>query len=78
MDDVKLYGRNDKEREGLLKTVKYFSDDIGMEFGLEKCSKATILRGPLQQTSSINLDPGVTINNLEQEEAYKYLGLNEG
>ena len=36
MDDLKLYAKNDKELEGLLSTVKQFSDDIGMEFGLDK------------------------------------------
>lgn len=75
---MKLFARNYIELEGLLKTVKYFSDDIGMEFGLDKCAKATILRGSLQQTSTISLDPGVTIKDLEQEETYKYLGVNKG
>ena len=31
MDGLKLYASNDNELEGLLKTVKAFSDDIGME-----------------------------------------------
>ena len=31
MDDLKLYAKNDKEHEGLLSTVKQFSDDIGMD-----------------------------------------------
>ena len=34
MDDLKLYGKNDKELDGLLCTVKKFSDDTGMEFVL--------------------------------------------
>ena len=45
MDDLKLYACNDFELEGLLKTVKTFSDDIGMEFGLDKCAKETFKRG---------------------------------
>lgn len=77
MDDLKLYARNDNELEGLLQTVKCFSEDIGMKFNLDKCAKATVLRGSLQQTSSISLDPAVTIKDLEQGEAYKYLGVNE-
>ena len=39
MNDLKLYGKNDKELDGLLCTVKKFSDDIGMEFCLDKCVK---------------------------------------
>ena len=41
MDDLKLYAKNDGDLEGLLATVKRFSDDINMEFGLDKCAKAT-------------------------------------
>ena len=39
MNDLKSYGKNDKELDGLLCTVKKFSDDIGMEFCLDKCVK---------------------------------------
>ena len=45
--------KNDYELEGLLKTVKAFSDDIGITFGLDKCAKATFIRGKLRSTSSI-------------------------
>ena len=45
MDDLKLYGKNDKELDGLLCTVKKLSDDNGMEFRLDKCAKATLIRG---------------------------------
>ena len=31
MDDLKLYAKNDKELEGLLSTVKQFSNDIGLD-----------------------------------------------
>ena len=47
MDDLKLYAKDDGELEGLLKIVKGFSDDIGMDFGLSKCPKATFKRGKL-------------------------------
>ena len=53
MGDLKLYGKNDFELEGLLRTVKTFSDDIGMTFGLDKCAKATFIRRKLKSTSSI-------------------------
>ena len=78
MDDLKLYGKDDSQIEGLLRTVKTFSDDIGMEFGLDKCAKATFKKGKLVQTSSIDLDIQTKIQELEPGEAYKYLGVNEG
>ena len=78
MDDLKLYGKNDYEFDGLLKTVKTSSDDIGMTFGLDKCIKATFIRGKLKYTSSIVLDTDTKIKELDQEETYKYLGIEEG
>ena len=47
MDDLKLYSKNEQEQVGELKVVKQFSDDIGMECGLEKCAKASFKKGKL-------------------------------
>ena len=38
MDDLKLYGRNEKGLDSLVQTVRVFCKDIGMEFGTEKCA----------------------------------------
>ena len=35
MDDFKLFAKNDQDLEGLLNTVKEFSNDMEIEFGLE-------------------------------------------
>ena len=78
MDDLKTYAKSDEDQKGLLKIVKGFSDDIRMEFGLEKCAKATFKWGKLAKTKNIELDVGITIQDLEHEGTYKYLGVNEG
>ena len=78
MDDLKLFARNDRDLEGLLAIVKQFSDDICMEFGLDKCAKATFHRGRIRKTSNISLDFETKIRELDPEEAYRYLGVNEG
>ena len=78
MDDLKLYGENNKELDRLLCTVKKFSDDIGMEFGLDKRAKATFIRGRLTSTSDIILNEDTSIRESDQEETYKYLGIDEG
>ena len=62
----------------MLKTVKKFSDDIGMEFGLNKCAKASFKKGKLSYTSGIKLNDGTIIRELEPKEVYKYLAVNEG
>ena len=78
MDDLKLFAKNDQDLEDLLNTVKEFSNDIGIEFGLDKCAKASFFRENLQKKSSINLDIDTTIRDLDPEETYKYLEVNEG
>ena len=78
MDDLKLYAKNDKELEGLFSTVKQLSDDIGMEFGLDKCTKATFRNANLTRTTAVELDIDTTIRELDKDEIYKYLGIDEG
>ena len=50
MDDLKLYGRNDRKTESLVHTVWIFSEDIGMQFGIEKCTTIKLQRGNVKHT----------------------------
>ena len=38
MDDIKLFAKNEKQLPTLIKVVKIYSQNIGMEFGIEKYS----------------------------------------
>ena len=38
MDYLKLYSRSEKGLDSLVQTVRVFSEDIGMESGIEKCA----------------------------------------
>ena len=39
MDDIKVFGKNEKEFKTLIQAEMIYSDDIGMGFGIEKmCS----------------------------------------
>ena len=38
VDDIKLFAKNENELETLIHAVKIYSQDIGMEFGIEKCA----------------------------------------
>jgi hypothetical protein len=78
MDDLKTFARDDNQQTGLLNIVKTFSDDIRMEFDLDKCAKATFKSGRLTQTTNIDLDIDTVIKGIEKEGTYKYLGVNEG
>ena len=78
MDDLKLFARSDQQLQGLLNIVKHFSDDIRMEFGLDKYVKATFFRGKLVKAKNITLDTTTVITDLDPVESYKYLWVTEG
>ena len=37
MDDLKLYSRSEKGLDSLVQTVRVFSEDVGIQFGIEVC-----------------------------------------
>ena len=76
MDDLKLFGKNEREVDSLVSTVKMISEDIGMELGINKCGTATMKRGKLIKSNRIKLSNGETINEVD-EKGYKYLGILE-
>ena len=70
MDDLKAYAMNDEQLKKLLDIIKIFSDDIKMEFGLDKCAKATFIKGKLTKTSYIVLNQDTATKELDQEGTY--------
>ena len=36
MDDIKLFAKNEKELETLIQSVRMYTQDIGMEYSIEK------------------------------------------
>ena len=77
MDDLKLYGRTEAELEGLVKVVGEYSQDIGMEFGLDKCGVLVIRNGVKERHEGIMLPDGELMKEID-ESGYKYLGVLEG
>ena len=45
MDDIKLFEKNEKELETLIRGVRIYSQDIGVEFGIEKCAMLVMKSG---------------------------------
>ena len=74
MDDLKLFGKNEREIDSLVKTVQVISKDIGMEFEIKKCGVVIMKRGKLSKTDGIALPNGETIKEIEKS-GYKYLGI---
>ena len=44
MDDFKFYSRTEKGLDSLVQRVHVFSEDIGMEFDIEKCAMLVMER----------------------------------
>ena len=76
MDDLKLYGKNENQIDTLVNTVRVFSDDIRMEFGISKFAILIVKRGKVVKCDGI-VKPGNEIMKGLEEEGYKYLGILE-
>ena len=77
MDDIKLFAKNEKELETLIHAVRIYSQDIGMEFGLEKCAMLVMKSGKGNRTDGMELSNQDKIRTLKENETYKYLGILE-
>ena len=77
MDDLKLYSQNEKGLDSLVQTVCVFSEDIGMEFGIEKCAMLVLEKGKIVKSVGIELPGGKVVRSLQEGESYKFLGILE-
>ena len=57
--------------------MKNVSDDIKVEFGLDKFAKASFKRGKKVSAEGIPLNDNHVIQDLDQAKTYKYLGMEE-
>ena len=74
MDDLKLFVKNEDQIDSLVNTVKIFSEDIKMEFGLPKCGVLIMKRGKVVKNEGISIPDGKMVKNIE-EGGCKYLGI---
>ena len=72
MDDLKLYADSDPNLNKLLNIVHKFSNDIGMNFGLDKCAKCTLKKGKKAESENFQLEDGSNIADLSEDSSYKY------
>ena len=76
MDDLKLFVKNEDQIDNLVNTVRIFSEDIKMEFGLPKCGVLIMKREKVVKSEGISMPNGKMLKNIE-EGGYKYLGILE-
>lgn len=78
MDDLKLFGKSKKDLESLMNTVRIYSNDMRMEFGIEKCAVVMLKRGKLSESDDLVIDNYDPIRSINGNSSYKYLGILEG
>ena len=55
MDDLKLYSGSEKRLDSLIQTARVFSEDRGMEFGIEKCAMLVMEKGKIVKSDGIRV-----------------------
>ena len=77
MDDIKLFAKNEKELETLMPRVRIYSQEIGMEFCIEKCAMLVMKSGKRQLTDGMELRGQDKSKTLTENETYQYFGIVE-
>ena len=77
MADLNLHSQSKKGLDSLVQTVRVFSEDIGMEFDVEKCAKLVMEKGKIVKSVGIEFPDGKVIKSLQERDSYKYLGILE-
>ena len=76
MDNIKLFAKK-RKRTGNSNTNRIYSQDIGMEFGIGKCSMLVTKSGKRHITDRMELPNQDKIRTLAENRTYKYLGILE-
>ena len=66
MDDLKLFAKNEDQTDSLVNTVKKFSEDIKMEFGLPKCGVLIMKRKKVVKSEGISMPDEKMMKNIEE------------
>ena len=77
MDDIKRFAKDEKELETLVQIVRKYSQDKGMEFGIEKCAMLEMKSGKRHMARGVELPNLVVIRTLREKDTYKYMRILE-
>ena len=53
MDDFKLYSKRERPLDSLIQAVTIFSEDIGIQFGIDECAMLMMKKGKLVKPDGI-------------------------
>jgi len=77
VDDLKLYGSTINVTKKQLDLVTQFSEDICMNFGVDKCAYLRIEKGKIVNDGEPIVMNNLTVNAVREGDTYKYLGIDE-
>ena len=69
MADLKFYSRSEKGLDSLVQTVRVFSEEIEMEFGIEKCDMLLMGKGKIEKSVGAEVPDGKLIQSLQEGES---------
>ena len=73
-NEIKLLSKIEKEQETLIHVVRIFSQDIGVEFGIEKRAMLGMKSGKRHLSDRMELPNQDKIRTMGENETYKCLG----
>ena len=68
MDDIKLFVKNEKELETLIHALRIYSQDIGMKFGIQKCTMLGMKSGKWRINKYLGILETDTIKQAEMKD----------
>ncbi|KAI5731489.1 hypothetical protein M8J77_010820 [Diaphorina citri] len=77
MDDLKLFASSAINLQKMINIVHDFSTDIQMSFGLDKCKIINMIKGKVHVDQSEQIHQSPKIDQMEDTEIYRYLGINQ-
>ena len=70
------FAKNEDQIDSLVNRIRFFSEDVKIEFGLPKCGVLIMKGGKVVRSEGISMPDGKMMKNIE-EDRYKYLGILE-
>ena len=66
MDDLKLFPKSERTLNSLIQTIRIFNEDIGMQFGIEKCAMLVMKKGKILKSDGIEFPIDKVNRSLEE------------
>ena len=70
-----MRAKNEEGLESLVQTVLIFSDDIDMEYSIDKCAILVLKRRKITKFAGMSLPDGRVMKELTERVGYKYLSI---